>query len=119
MKWTQNMWSTIVLHGKLLKQLNHMLVALIPKIDNHATTVHFHPISLCNTLYKVIAKIPVNRTRPILDKIIDPLQSVFAPNRSIHDNVLLTHEIVNKFKNMKGKKSWAALKLDIEKAYGR
>ena len=57
--------------------------------------------------------------RPILDKIIDPVQSAFVPGRSIHDNILLTHEIMNKFKHMKGKKAWVALKLDMEKAYDR
>ena len=57
--------------------------------------------------------------RPILEKIIDPVQSAFVPKRSIHDNILLTHEIMNKFKNMKGKKAWVALKLDMEKAYDR
>lgn len=29
------------------------------------------------------------------------------------------HEIMNKFKNMKGKKAWVALKFDMEKAYDR
>jgi len=57
--------------------------------------------------------------RPLLEKIIDPVQSAFVPKRSIHDNILLTHEIMNKFKNMKGKKAWVALKLDMEKAYDR
>ena len=57
--------------------------------------------------------------RPLLEKIIDPVQSAFVPKRSIHDNILLTHEIMNKFKNMKGKKAWVALKLDMEKAFDR
>jgi len=57
--------------------------------------------------------------RPILEKIIDPIQSAFVPKRSIHDSILLTHEIMNKFRNMKGKKAWVALKLDKEKAYDR
>jgi len=48
--------------------------------------------------------------RPLLDKIIDPVQSAFVPKTSIHDNILLTHEIMNKFKHMKGKKVWVALK---------
>jgi len=56
---------------------------------------------------------------PILEKIIDPVQSAFVPKRSIHDNILLTHEIMNKFNKMKGKKAWVALKLDMEKADNR
>ena len=80
-----------------------MLIALIPKVDNPSSTAQFRPISLCNSFYKIISKILVNRMRPLLDKIIDPVQSAFVPKRSIHDNILLTHEIMNKFKHMKGK----------------
>jgi len=57
--------------------------------------------------------------RQILEKIIGPTQNAFVPKRSIQDNILLTHEIMNKFKNMKGKKAWVALKFDMEKAYNR
>ena len=56
---------------------------------------------------------------PVLGKLIDPVQGAFVPLWSIHDNILLTHEIINKFNSMKGKKSWVALKLDMEKAYER
>ena len=57
--------------------------------------------------------------RPILEKIIYPIQSAFVLKRSIHDNILLTHEIMTKFKNMKGKKALVALKLDMKKTYDR
>lgn len=60
------------------------------------STKQFRPISLCNTLYKIIAKILVNRMRPPLTKIINPIQSAFVPQRSIHVNTLLTYEIMNK-----------------------
>jgi len=105
--------------GKLLKQVNHTLIALIPKVENPTTTTQFRPINLCNSLYKIIAKILVNRMHPVLGKIIDLVESAFVPNCSIHDNILLTHEVRSKFKHMKGKKSWIALKLDMEKAYDR
>ena len=91
------------LDGKLLRQVNHTLIALIPKADHPTTTAQFRPISLCNSLYKIIAKILVNRMRPVLRKIIDPVQCAFVPNWSVHDNILLTHEVMNKFKNMKEK----------------
>jgi len=96
-----------------------MLIALIPKVNNPVTTYHFRLISLCNTVYKIISNILANRMRPILQKIIDPVQSTFVPKRFIHDNILLTHDIMNKLKNAKGKKAWVALKLDMEKAYDR
>jgi len=106
-------------YGKLLKEVNHTLITLIPKVANPETTAHFRPISLCNTLYKILAKILVNRMRPILQHIIHPTQSAFVPHRTIHDNILIAHEIVNKFKHLKGKKGYVALKLDMKKAYDR
>jgi len=92
---------------------------LIPKIDNPETTAHFRPISLCNTVYKILVKILVNRLRPVLQRIIHPTQSAFIPSRTIHDNILLAYEIINKFQHYKGKKGYVALKLDMEKVYDR
>ena len=57
--------------------------------------------------------------QPLLGKIINPVQSAFVPQRSILDNILLAHEVINKFNSMKRKKAWVALKLDMEKAYDR
>jgi len=91
--------------GKLLKEVNHTLITLIPKVDNPKTTAQFRPISLCNTIYKILAKILVNRMRPILTRIVHPTQSAFIPNRAIHDNILIAHEIINKFKHFKGKRA--------------
>ena len=105
--------------GKLLKELNHIFIALILKNNNPEITVHFRLISLCNTLHKIIVKVLVNRLRPCLDDIIAPFQSSFVPYLQIHNNILLAHEIMNKFKNTKGKKGWIALKLDMTKAYDK
>jgi len=105
--------------GKLLREVNHTLITLIPKVENPETTAQFRPISLCNTLYKILTKILVNRMRPILQRIIHPTQSAFIPSHTIHDNILIAHEIINEFKHFKGKKGYVALKLDMEKAYDR
>ena len=107
------------MHGKILKEINHTFIALIPKTSSFSQTSHFRPISLCSTIYKIISKILVNRLRPLLDHIISPLQSILVPSRSIHDNILLTHEIMHKFKNMRTKTAWTAIKIDMEKAYDK
>ena len=57
----------------------------------------------------------VNPMQPVLGHIIQPTQSAFVLHREIHDNILLAHEVIMKFNSMKGKKSWAALKLDMGK----
>ena len=85
------------IHGKLLRQINHTFIALIPKKENPSKTQHFRPINLCTIVYKTISKIFVNRLRTLLDKLVFPVQCAFIPGRSIHDNILRTHEIMHKF----------------------
>jgi len=106
-------------NGKILKEINHTFITLILRIDNPSQTTHYRPISLCSTIYMTIAKVLVNRMRPLLDSIVSPYQSAFIPERSIHDNILLTHEIMHAFNKCKGKTSWVAIKLDMKKTYDR
>ena len=106
-------------NGELLKEVNHTFIALIPKVSNPSNTGHFRPISPCSMLSKIISKVMANRLLPLLGKIISPFQSAFIPGRSIHDNILLTHEIMHKFKKIKSKQTWVAVKIDMEKAYDR
>jgi len=95
--------SEFFIHGKLLRKINHTFIILILKRENPSETQHYRLISLCNTIYMTISKILVNRLRPVLDNLVSPLQSAFIPGRFVHDNILLTHEIMHKFKNIKGK----------------
>ncbi|KAK3222001.1 hypothetical protein Dsin_009026 [Dipteronia sinensis] len=75
--------------GRLLKELNATILALFPKVPNPSKMKDFRPISCCNTLYKIIAKIIANRIKPCLLDIICPSQSAFVAGRSIGDNILL------------------------------
>ena len=75
--------------GKLLKQVNATLLTLIPKVHTPMTVGDFRPISCCNVLYKIIAKLLVKRLSGVLDNTISPCQGAFIPGRSIGDNILL------------------------------
>ena len=49
---------------------NSTFLALIPKEKNPLSIERFHPISLCNTSYKILAKILAARMKKIMAKII-------------------------------------------------
>ncbi|KAK3226016.1 hypothetical protein Dsin_005878 [Dipteronia sinensis] len=57
----------------------------------------FRPISCCNTLYKIIAKIIANRIKPFLPDIISPSQSAFVAGRCTSDNILLVQELMRNY----------------------
>ncbi|KAL6199737.1 hypothetical protein ACLB2K_029520 [Fragaria x ananassa] len=95
---------------KILKQINYTHVYLIPKVDNPEQMSDLRPIALCNVIYKICAKVIVNRLKVILHLIISPFQSAFVPGRLSQ----ITNEIAHD-----GKVGYMALKLDLSKAYNR
>ena len=69
--------------------LNSTHIALIPKIQGSETLGNYRPISLCNTVYKVVTKIIVARLRSYLNKLISPMQTVFVLGRKGIDNIII------------------------------
>ena len=61
----------------------------------------------------------MSRLRPLLNRLVDLAQVTFVPNRWITENMVLAHEIVHSFKQMKKKKGFLGIKLDFQKAYDR
>ncbi|KAL2225402.1 UNVERIFIED_CONTAM: hypothetical protein Sindi_2965300 [Sesamum indicum] len=102
--------------GKLLKQINSMIFALIPKVHTPMSVNDFRPISCCNVLYKIIAKLLVQKISVLLDKIVSPCQTAFIPGRSIGDNIMLAQELFSRYNQMRLPPR-CALKVDIRKAY--
>lgn len=102
-----------------IEEVNDTLVVLIPKVEQPETVSQFRPISLCNVLYKGLAKVIVNRLKPLMDKLVSPYQTSFVPRRSIHDNIVVAKETVHSMKKMQGQKGYMILKVDLEKAYDR
>lgn len=102
--------------GNLLKQWNATTLILIPKTSNAATASEFRPISLLNTVYKVISKLLAGRLQTALGQVISPVQSDFLPGRLLAENVLLATEIVHGY-NRKNIDPRGMLKVDLRKAF--
>jgi hypothetical protein len=106
--------------GDMPKSWNDTIIALIPKVQNPEKVTDLRPISLCNVVYKLISKVLANRLKMILPDIITPTQSAFVPGRLISDNILTAYEITHHMLNKrKGNTGYAAIKLDMSKAYDR
>ncbi|GJY59697.1 hypothetical protein Tco_0459589 [Tanacetum coccineum] len=103
-------------NGKLLKELNHMIIALIPKVASPSRINDYRPISCCNVLFKCISKIISNRIKESLKMLISPNQSAFVPRRRISDNILLTQELIHNYHLDRGTPR-CTFKVDIQKAY--
>ncbi|KAJ0852391.1 putative RNA-directed DNA polymerase [Helianthus annuus] len=103
-------------NGKLLKQINHTILALLPKKDIPDSVLDYRPISCCNVLYKCISKIITDRLKGSLGSLVSINQSAFVPGRKISDNILLTQELMHNYHLNRGP-SRCAFKIDIQKAY--
>ena len=78
--------------GKVPGALKSTLLALIHKKQNPSSFEEFRPISCCNVVYEIIAKVIDQRLKPILSEIITKEQFGFWFNRQIHDAVSLDQE---------------------------
>ncbi|KAL5574665.1 hypothetical protein UlMin_016364 [Ulmus minor] len=105
--------------NRLLPELNYSNIFLIPKTDKPTSMNHYKPISVCNLVYKVIAKLLADRIKPLLHDLICPTQGAFVSGRSIHDNSFIIQEVIHSMKKKSGQVGYVAMKIDLQKAYDR
>ena len=100
--------------------INTTHIVLIPKNKNPSRVTDYRQISLCNVLYKLIAKVLANRMKHELNSIISPHQSAFLLGRLITDNVMVAFKALHTISTrLKGRKGYMVLKLDMSKTYDR
>lgn len=109
----------VFIKGVISSFLNETLVTLIPKCQSPETLNNYRPISLCNSIYKIISKIIVAHIRSLLTNLISPVQSTFVLGRRGLDNTIIAKELFHSIDGKKGKMGFMVIKLDLEKAYDR
>ncbi|GFY85411.1 hypothetical protein Acr_04g0001490 [Actinidia rufa] len=102
--------------GQILKQLNHTVLALIPKSKEADRVEDFRPIACCNVTYKVISKIIASRLAPALNSIVDSAQSAFVQNRCTTNNIFLLQELLRKY-GRKRISPCCILNVDLRKSF--
>lgn len=83
--------------------------------ENPVDIGDFRPISLINSVYKILSKVLASRFKQVLPAVVDHVQYAFLGERSIMNGVLIANEVVDWWKKLK--KKGLILKLDFEKAY--
>lgn len=72
------------------------------------------PITLLNIDYKILSKVLNSRLLKVLDKLINPRQAGFCPNRSIFSNIVLLSMVIE---HANTRNEGSALMVDFFKAF--
>lgn len=102
--------------GRILKEWNHTIIALIPKSVNAQSVGDYRPISCCNVCYKIIAKILGNQLSGIRPFIINLAQGAFVSGRDMSENIFLAQELIRGY-SRKRISLRCMIKVDLRKAY--
>jgi hypothetical protein len=105
--------------GVMPAHINDTHIALIPKKLVPLVPADYRPISLCNVIYKIIAKCIANRLKPHLPDYIHPSQQAFIEGRRISNNIIIAQEITHSFALNSWKGKAFMLKIDLAKAFDR
>lgn len=103
--------------AKVGGEINSTFLTLIPKEENLGSFDRYRPISLCNSSYKIVAKLLANRIKPLLQKLISPAQGGFVKGRHILDNVIQVQEALHSSHSRKEQGMF--IKLDMCNAFDR
>lgn len=75
----------------LIVKVNQTDIFLIPKVASTEFVKQIRPISLCNTNYKIITKIMVDKLKECISNLVSRFQTGFILGQNIHDNIVLRY----------------------------
>ncbi|XP_020679050.1 uncharacterized protein LOC110097147 [Dendrobium catenatum] len=104
-------------YGELNKEWKETLIVLIPKVSNPLLPSNYRPISLCNFVYNVKARVLLKMLIEDIPKLISMEQAAFIRGRSLSGHVLVAQEIFPKLMFSKATKGLVSFKVDMEQAY--
>ncbi|KAL0415833.1 UNVERIFIED_CONTAM: hypothetical protein Slati_3415200 [Sesamum latifolium] len=102
--------------GRMLRQLNHAIITLVPKSEHCPSVSDYLSIFCCNMVYKAITKIIADRLAPTLEHLIDRCQAAFVGGRNITDNIFLAQEMVRRY-TRKRISPRCTINVDLRKAF--
>ena len=98
-----------------LNLVNEANIVLLPKNQIAANVLDYRPISLINSVAKIITKLLANRLAPHMNDLVSHAQNAFIKKRCIHDNFLYAQRVIQLLHRKK--KSALFINLDISKAF--
>ncbi|CAI5938157.1 unnamed protein product [Closterium sp. NIES-65] len=101
--------------GVLPKSLTTALTKLLHKKGEKDLLTNYRPITLLTTVYKVLAKVLVNKLKKELHQVISKEQHGFIPGRSLADAIVVVADVIKAAYN--DGEDWYLLLVDFQKAY--